>query len=700
MSGFREFDAVRHVRWNPATWSLTRRSAEPHSAQRSIRKRPEASGRSVVQEMINGSRPTNPSGEDWTPNPMRAQIALYLVVLLACLLGCSPSAPDGTGRKPPPVPSGDLTPAALATSRDGRILYVACAVAEQVLVFNTAQRQITTRFALPGEPSGMVMSPDGSRLFVTCAGPAGQVCIMDTASGKVLQTLAAGHTPLSPVLSPDAKTLFVCNRFNDAVSLFDLRWGQEECRIQVAREPVSAALTRDGRFLLVANHLPRGRSDVPYVAATVTVIDVAQRKVLKELRLPNGSINLRQLCVSPDGKHACLAQTVGRFQVPVTQLARGWVNTSALTLIDLTALEVLNTVLLDDPDRGAANPWAVAWSGDGRWLCVTHAGTHELSVIDFPALLKKLAALPAKPPSPSVRDSYVSSRSVEDVPNDLSFLYGLRQRVQLNGRGPRALAIVGSRAFVAGYFSDSLDVVELSAAKPAAEAVVLSPGHAMTTLRRGEMYFNDATICFQGWQSCASCHDDDARVDGLNWDLLNDGIGTPKDTKSLILAHQTPPVMSLGVRATAELAVRNGLANSLATSLPEEVPAAMDEWLKSLKPAPSPHLVKGKLSEAGRRGEKLFRSADTGCANCHEPELFTDLHSYNVGTQNPFDKEDKEFDTPTLRELWRTAPYLHDGSAATIRDVLTTRNPKDEHGKTSRLTVRQIDDLAEYLLSL
>jgi len=439
---------------------------------------------------------------------------------------------------------------------------------------------------------------------------------------------------------------------------------------------------------------------VPYVAATVSVIDVTKRKVLKELHLPNGSINLRQICVSPDGRHACLALTVGRFQMPVTQLARGWVNTSAITLIDLASLEVVNTVLLDDPDRGAANPWAAAWSGDGHWLCVTHAGTHELSVIDFPALLKKLAALPASPPAPSVKDSYISSRSAADVPNDLSFLSGLRRRVQLNGRGPRALAIAGQRAFVAGYFTDSLDVVDLSAAKPAAEAAALGPEHPMTTARRGEMYFNDATICFQGWQSCASCHDDDARVDGLNWDLLNDGIGTPKDTKSLVLSHQTPPVMSLGVRATAEIAVRNGIGNSLATSLPEEVPAAMDEWIKSLKPAPSPHLVNGRVSAAARRGERLFQSPGTGCANCHEGELFTDLHAYNVGTQNPFDKDDKEFDTPTLRELWRTAPYLHDGSAATIRDVLSTRNPKNEHGKTSQLTPQQIDDLAEYLLSL
>jgi mono/diheme cytochrome c family protein len=569
-----------------------------------------------------------------------------------------------------------------------------------VLVLDTARHQITKRFALLGEPSGLALSPDGTRLFVTCAGPASQVCFMDSASGKVVQTLSAGHTALSPVLSPDGKGLFVCNRFNDAVSLYDLRQDHRESRVQVAREPVSAALTRDGRFLLVANHLPRGRSDVPYVAAAVSVINVTQRKVVKELHLPNGSINLREICLSPDGKYACLAHNVGRFQVPVTQLARGWVNTSALTLIDLVSFEVLNTVLLDDVDRGAANPWALAWSGDGRWLCVTHAGTHELSIIDFPALLQRLAALPASPPAPSVEDSHASSRSTADVPNDLSFLYGLRRRVQLNCRGPRALVITGSRAFVAGYFSDSLDMVDVSAAKPVAETVELNPGHQMTTLRRGEMYFNDATICFQGWQSCASCHDDDARVDGLNWDLLNDGIGNPKDTKSLMLSYQTPPVMSLGVRATAEVAVRSGIQTSLGASLPEEVAAAMDEWLKSLKPAPSPHLVNGRPSEAARRGEKLFKSPDTGCANCHEPPLFTDLHSYNVGTQNPFDREDREFDTPTLRELWRTSPYLHDGSAATIRDVLTTRNPKDEHGKTSHLTAEQLDDLAEYLLSL
>jgi DNA-binding beta-propeller fold protein YncE len=623
-----------------------------------------------------------------------------LLALLAWLGGGGLDWAGGATNEPSAALAEELSPVALAASPDGQILYIACATANRVAIFDTVQRQITRSFPAPAAPSGLALSPDGARLVVTCAGPTSRVCVFDTASGRVLTDLTAGHTALSPVLSRDARTLFVCNRFNDAVSIFDLAQNREVARVPVAREPVSAVLTLDGRVLLVANHLPAGRVDVTNVTAVISVVDVAERRVTRELRLPNGSIALRQLCVSPDGRHACVPHTLARFHLPVTQVERGWVNTSALTVLDLPAMKVLNTILLDEVDRGAANPWAAAWSADGRRLCITHAGTHELSVIDFPALLKKLAALPARPPPPSASDTYLASRSAADVPNDLSFLAGLRTRVKLGGNGPRAVVISGSRAYVAGYFSDSLEVVNLPAGQLTSRPLRLNPGRRLTTLRRGEMYFNDATLCFQGWQSCASCHDDDARVDALNWDLLNDGIGNPKNTKSLLLSYQTPPVMSLAVRANARIAVRSGIDNSLVTKLPEEVPAALDQWLESLQPAPSPWLVEGHMSEAAQRGEKLFRRRDTACATCHEPGLFTDLRSYNVSTEGPFDHGDKEFDTPTLVELWRTAPYLHDGSAATLREVLTTRNPKDEHGKTSHLSPGEIDDLVQYLLSL
>ena len=126
----------------------------------------------------------------------------------------------------------------------------------------------------------------------------------------------------------------------------------------------------------------------------------------------------------------------------------------------------------------------------------------------------------------------------------------------------------------------------------------------------------------------------------------------------------------------------------------------MDAFLQSLLPIPSPHLVNGHLSTAAQRGRQLFTSTKTGCAVCHPPPLFTDLAAYDVGTAGDYDKSSDRFDTPTLVELWRTAPYLHNGSAATLRDVLTKGNARDLHGKTSHLTSEQIGDLVEYLLSL
>ena len=72
--------------------------------------------------------------------------------------------------------------------------------------------------------------------------------------------------------------------------------------------------------------------------------------------------------------------------------------------------------------------------------------------------------------------------------------------------------------------------------------------------------------------------------------------------------------------------------------------------------------------------------------------------AFDVGTgRGP--EQAQPFDTPSLVEVWRTAPYLHDGRAATIREVLREYNPADRHGVTSNLSDGQIDDLALYVLS-
>ena len=634
-----------------------------------------------------------------------------LAVLASCLAWLAPQA-----ARPASLPQpGSLSPAALVATPDGTRLFIACATANEVAVFDVASGAITKQIAVPHTPSGLGLSADGARLYVTCAAPQSSVRVLDTGSGKTLAALPSGHSAMAPVLSPDGKTLFVCNRFNNDISLIDLETGKEQCRIPVQREPVAADISRDGRFLLVANHLHTGPADAERVAAVVSVIDTAARKVVKELSLPDGSGVLNDLRVSPDGKYAVVSHILPRFRLPATQLDRGWMNSNAATIIDLARMEIVNTVLLDNIDRGAADPWSIAWSADSATVVITHAGTHEISVIDFAALLARLAKVPVALDTSKPVDPISASRVQADVPNDLAFLVGVRQRIKLaqGDLGPRAVVLLGRKAYVANYFSDSLGVVDLGSPQPRPQSIPLllqpagagakalvSPLDRMSLARKGEFYFNDAGICFQGWQSCATCHPGEARVDGLNWDLLNDGIGNPKNTKSLLLAHKTPPAMSMGVRETAETAVRAGIQHILFTVQPEEVAVAIDTYLKSLRPVPSPLLVNGRLSDSARRGEKLFKDRQVGCATCHPPGLFTDLQTYDVGTRGRFDRPADRFDTPTLVEGWRTAPYLHDGSAATMLEVLTTRNAGDKHGKTSHLTPQQLDDLAAYLLSL
>ncbi len=590
-----------------------------------------------------------------------------------------------------------LSPTALAASPDGDVLYVACATANQVLLFDTTQRTVLKSIPMPEPPMGLTLSSNGAELFVACAAPVSKVCVVDTAKGVIVRTIQTGHTAMDPVLAPDGKILYVCNRFNNDISVIDLGIGKEGKRIPVQREPFAQAITPDGKFLLVANHLPSGRADTNFVAAVVSVADLATGRVVKEVALPNGSSSVKSIRISPDGKHAAVIHIVSRFLQPTTNIFLGEINGNALSILDLSRMEFFGAVLLDDPDKGAANPWGLAWSADGHTLAVTHAGAHMANVISFPGLLDQLSRQYRKS---STAPATNSTQFPAALTNRLPFILHSRRHVWLpkTDLGPRAAVVAGQKLYVANYFSDTLSVIDLTARKLEAVSLPLGPKPEMSVIRKGEFSFNDGGICLQGWQSCYSCHPGEGRADGLNWDLINDGLGNPKNNKSLLLVHQTPPAMSLAVRATAELAVRAGIKGTLFSEQPEDVPKAIDAYLASLKPVPSPHLVNGRPSLQAERGKAVFNEA--GCAECHPPVLFTDLYSYNVGTRGVFDKRSDKFDTPTLIELWRTAPYLHDGSAATVREVLTTHNPDDQHGVTSNLSKEQIDDLFEYLLSL
>jgi YVTN family beta-propeller protein len=573
----------------------------------------------------------------------------------------------------------------LAVAAHGETLYVTEFTANQIAVVDATTNQVTQTIAVSNAPSGVAISSDGQWLYATVGGPEGHVLEIEAKTGNVVATLPAGHTPTAPVLHPDGKSLFVCNRFSNDVSVFDLTSNETVKRIPVTREPFAAAITPDGSRLFITNLIPAGSADADYVAAIVDVIDTVTLEPMASIRLPNGSTGLHGICISPDGRYAYVTHILARYQLPTTQLERGWINTNAVSVIDAGANTLVNTFLLDDVDLGAANPWGIACTADGKWLCVAHSGADELSVIDREALHGRL-------------DGAVSAGTADTVPNDLAFLVNMRQRHKLKGKGPRGIVFIESRVYLAEYFSGSLGVVKIDEERPGAiQSVALGDEPAITVARAGEMFFHDATVCFQQWQSCASCHPGDARVDALNWDLLNDGMGNPKNNKSLLLSHETPPAMITGIRDTAEVAVRAGIRHILFNVLPEEHAVSVDEYLKSLKPVPSPWLEQGALTPAAQRGQEVFESAR--CSRCHPAPLFTDMKQHDVGTGTGRE-ENARFDTPTLVEVWRTAPYFYDGRASTIEGMLTTFNADDRHGHTSTLSEQQLDDLITYVLSL
>ena len=392
---------------------------------------------------------------------------------------------------------------------------------------------------------------------------------------------------------------------------------------------------------------------------------------VKDIQLANGSNALRGICMTPDGKYIYISHNLGRFTVPTSQLQQGWMNTSAFSIIDVAKQEFIGAVVVDEPERGAAGIWSIVCNDET--LFITHSGTHEISVIDHKAMLDKFLNYPNK--------------SMLDY--DLRFLYGLRKRIPLEGNGPRKMIMENGKLYIPTYFADILNIVDAQTCEIA--TVNLNPDREESAENKGERYFNDASHCFQNWQSCNGCHPGDARTDGMNWDLMNDGVGNSKNCKSLLFSHPTPPSMISGIRETAEWAVRAGFKFIQFFDITEEDAVCVDAYLKSLRPVPSPYLVDGELSDLAKEGRKIFEKLN--CTECHSGPYYTDLKMHRIGEDIEFEKG---WDTPTLREVWRTAPYLFDGRAATMEEVFEIH----KHGIDKKVSKKEIKALTEYVNSL
>ncbi|MFV0445240.1 MAG: cytochrome-c peroxidase, partial [Planctomycetaceae bacterium] len=126
------------------------------------------------------------------------------------------------------------------------------------------------------------------------------------------------------------------------------------------------------------------------------------------------------------------------------------------------------------------------------------------------------------------------------------------------------------------------------------------------------------------------------------------------------------------------------------------------------------------LSAAAERGRKLF-FGKANCAACHSGPNFTDNAFHNIGVgwnaknksfsdigreeQSKLGGDKGAFKTPTLREIARTAPYMHDGSMKTLEEVISHYNQggndnpwQDEEIYPLKLTAEEQADLVKFMV--
>ncbi|MBK8254819.1 MAG: hypothetical protein IPK82_19435 [Polyangiaceae bacterium] len=116
------------------------------------------------------------------------------------------------------------------------------------------------------------------------------------------------------------------------------------------------------------------------------------------------------------------------------------------------------------------------------------------------------------------------------------------------------------------------------------------------------------------------------------------------------------------------------------------------------------------LSQLEERGKVVFNDSKTGCATCHVPATdYTDRSVVPFAAPPPLfdasgpvvffsDEKDRMFKTPSLLFVGGTAPYFHDGTAATLEEVIEKN--RDRMGKTSHLSAEDKAALVAFLKTL
>lgn len=244
-----------------------------------------------------------------------------------------------------------------------------------------------------------------------------------------------------------------------------------------------------------------------------------------------------------------------------------------------------------------------------------------------------------------------------------------------------------------------------------------------------QLFYNskDLRLAQDGYMSCASCHIDGSG-DGTVWDITSMGEGLRNTidlrgkrgigqgrlhwTGNFDEVHDFEnQIRELnsgeGLLSDADFEATRDPLGAPKTGLSTDLDA-LASYLTSLNQFPeSPSKSSnGELTISAQNGLAIFR--ELACNNCHSGAEYTNSsenYLYDVGTSaagsgDRLGQKLLGFDAPTLKGLWATSPYLHNGAANTLEEVLTTLNQESKHADVSGLSNSEMNDLVAFLNQL
>lgn len=567
----------------------------------------------------------------------------------------------------------------LSISSDDSLVVCSNRDSRSVTVFsrNGLQKQFEIEVGLHPEGTTFVGS---SHLVACCVYGSDQIVILDTQSGKIVKRIDVFDEPYGIVTSADGKYLYATLEYPGTVLRINTSDWSIDGEWQVGSMLRGIALSPDGGSVYVSE----------YLTTRLIQIDSATGKFIADWAGSSTDNLCRQVVVHPTLPKAYLPHIRSKVTAAHGNGSIFPYVAAVTTAHDDSARRVRIPM---DSFRGArvvANPWEVAVSPDGKLLYSLFGGTNDLYVAEI------------------VNDDY----------QELQYVAAMRL-----GSNPRAVRVSHDGSSLYIYNAMDFEVVEYSTTsleKVSSANVTDNP--LPDQLRLGKSLFYTALQPMSGrqWISCSSCHPD-GDADGRTWQQP-EGLRQTQPLFGLAWTHplhwsaDRDEVQDFEHTIQGKLMqgrglMRGSLPDALAESITgrSEALDALAAYTNSHQFTLSPHAKNG-LSDAAKRGQKLFHSEATQCAQCHSGPFYSDSkagsadafirHDVGTGNDDPSELMGPKYDTPTLLGLYRSAPYLHHGKAETLKDLLTTANPDDRHGHTSHLTSSEVEDLVEFLKAL